>query len=69
VHDANRLGSNLLLEALVFVWHSSEKIKKELNAIHHERDVPDWDDSSTSNPEEWILVAHNKKETQAIMND
>jgi L-aspartate oxidase len=69
VHGANRLASNSLLEALVFAWRSSEDIRAELNAIHHEREFPDWDDSGTSTPEEWILVAHNKKETQAIMND
>jgi aspartate oxidase len=48
VHGANRLASNSLLEALVFAWRSSEDIKGELNAIHYERDFPDWDDSGTT---------------------
>ncbi len=69
VHGANRLASNSLLEALVFAWRSSEDIRQRLNSIHVEHEFPDWDDSGTSSPEEWILVAHNKREAQAIMND
>jgi L-aspartate oxidase len=69
VHGANRLASNSLLEALVFAWRAGLDIKERLHSIHHEFNFPDWDDSGTSNPEEWILVAHNKRETQEIMND
>ena len=32
-------------------------------------DFPDWDDTGTVNPEEWILVSHNKREAQQVMND
>ncbi|NTU53009.1 MAG: L-aspartate oxidase [Chlorobiaceae bacterium] len=69
VHGANRLASNSLLEALVFAWRSCENIREQLKDIGHDPEFPDWDDSGTTNPEEWILVAHNKRETQAIMND
>jgi L-aspartate oxidase len=69
VHGANRLASNSLLEALVFAWRSSMDIKTRLHDIHHTQEFPDWDDSGTTNPEEWILVSHNKRETQAVMND
>jgi L-aspartate oxidase len=69
VHGANRLASNSLLEALVFAWRSSVDIQDRLQEIYLDRQFPDWDDSGTSSPEEWILVAHNKKEAQAIMND
>jgi len=58
-----------LLEALVFAWRSSEDIRAELKSIHFKHEFPDWDDSGTTSPEEWILVAHNKKEAQVIMND
>jgi len=69
VHGANRLASNSLLEALVFAKRASDDIKKQLKKIKFEIDFPDWDDSGTDNQEEWILVEHNKRETQAIMND
>jgi L-aspartate oxidase len=69
VHGANRLASNSLLEALVFAWRACEDIKETLKSFAPDPEFPDWDDSGTSNPEEWILVAHNKRETQAIMND
>jgi L-aspartate oxidase len=69
VHGANRLASNSLLEALVFAWRSFLDIKEQLHAIHHSVVFPDWDDSGTVNPEEWILVSHNKKEAQQVMND
>jgi len=69
VHGANRLASNSLLEALVFAHRSSIDIKERLHSIHHGQQFPDWDDSGTTNPEEWILVSHNKREAQAVMND
>jgi L-aspartate oxidase len=69
VHGANRLASNSLLEALVFAWRSYTDIKERLHAIHSDVAFPDWDDSGTANPEEWILVSHNKKEAQQVMND
>ncbi|MBF0586728.1 L-aspartate oxidase [Prosthecochloris sp. N3] len=69
VHGANRLASNSLLEALVFAYRSSQDIKSILHGLHNNRPFPDWDDTGTVNPEEWILVSHNKKEAQQVMND
>lgn len=31
--------------------------------------VPDWDESGTARPQEWVLVSHNKAELQRIMWD
>jgi L-aspartate oxidase len=69
VHGANRLASNSLLEALVFASRASVDIKEELSHITNSIDFPDWDDTGTVNPEEWILVSHNKREAQQVMND
>ena len=69
VHGANRLASNSLLEALVFAWRSSLDISKKLQHLDNTVDFPDWDDTGTVNPEEWILVSHNKREAQQVMND
>ncbi len=70
VHGANRLASNSLLEALVFsdrAVRASESYLRDAPA-----DVPQvepWDDSDTLNSEEWILVAHNRREIQQLMWD
>ncbi len=69
VHGANRLASNSLLEALVFAWRACLDIRERLESISIDREFPDWDDSGTTNPEEWILVSHNKREAQTVMND
>lgn len=70
VHGANRLASNSLLEGLVFsdraARHSVQYIK---NASEPIPDVREWDDSGTFNSEEWVLIAHNRKEIQQIMWD
>jgi L-aspartate oxidase len=70
VHGANRLASNSLLEALVF----SERAVKASESYVRDAppDVPEvepWDDSGTLNSEEWILIAHNRREIQEIMWD
>jgi len=69
VHGANRLASNSLLEALVFAWRAYGDICGQLEQLHNSVDFPDWDDTGTVNPEEWILVSHNKREAQQVMND
>jgi L-aspartate oxidase len=70
VHGANRLASNSLLEALVFSERAAAGTAAELRSPP----VPipaleAWDDSGTFNSEEWILIAHNRREIQQIMWD
>jgi L-aspartate oxidase len=70
VHGANRLASNSLLEALVF---SDRALRTSVAGRQvREAKVPEvasWDDSGTLNSEEWILIAHNRREIQQIMWD
>jgi len=70
VHGANRLASNSLLEALVF---SDRALRASAVYLGQQKrplpDVNPWDDSGTINSEEWILVAHNRREIQQIMWD
>jgi len=70
VHGANRLASNSLLEALVFsdraVAGSVDFMKNSPLPIPG---MKEWDDSGTLNSEEWILIAHNRREIQQIMWD
>jgi len=53
----------------VFSYRAFQNICTQLNEITLNVEVPDWDDTGTVNPEEWILVSHNKKEAQQVMND
>ncbi|NTW50167.1 MAG: FAD-binding protein, partial [Chlorobiales bacterium] len=69
VHGANRLASNSLLEALVFSHRAYLDIKTRFDDLSNTASFPDWDDSGTENAEEWILVSHNLKEVQQVMND
>ncbi|MBK7256626.1 MAG: L-aspartate oxidase [Ignavibacteriae bacterium] len=70
VHGANRLASNSLLEALVFSDRAcrltAEQLRQKGTSLP---DVGPWDDSGTLNSEEWILIAHNRREIQQIMWD
>lgn len=70
VHGANRLASNSLLEGLVFSHRAAEVARqclKNLSATFPT--IQDWDDSGTFNSEEWVLIAHNRREIQQIMWD
>lgn len=69
VHGANRLASNSLLEALVFSHRAFLDMKENLNSVSNNVEFPDWDESGTENPEEWILISHNRREVQQVMND
>ncbi|MEX0685998.1 MAG: L-aspartate oxidase [Balneolales bacterium] len=69
VHGANRLASNSLLEALVFAKRGARRAIEYAKEAKFNSSIPDWDDSGTTNTEEWILISHNKKELQQIMSD
>jgi len=69
LHGANRLASNSLLEALVFSHRAAREavsIAAESTFMDH---VPEWDDSGTEYPHEWVLVSHNREELRRIMWD
>jgi L-aspartate oxidase len=44
-------------------------MKDNLKHIENNVAFPDWDESGTENPEEWILISHNRKEVEQVMND
>jgi L-aspartate oxidase len=80
VHGANRLASNSLLEAVVFSDAIYKYIKKNITKIippngtgkdiqKMSSKVLDWDDKGTINADEWVLIAHDKREIKEIMND
>ncbi len=70
VHGANRLASNSLLEALVFAKRAADKsIEKQASIDNVNTNIPLWDDTGTFNNEEWVLIAHDRKEIQQLMSD
>ena len=68
LHGANRLASNSLLEALVY---SHNIFKYQCNHIPKPSNVsiPDWDDKGTQIQKEHILIQHNLKQLQALMQN
>ncbi|NND72664.1 MAG: L-aspartate oxidase [Rhodothermales bacterium] len=69
LHGANRLASNSILEALVFSHRAilpSIDYAQRQDWVHG---LPDWDESGTEDPREWVLISHNRNELQRVMWD
>ena len=70
LHGANRLASNSLLECLVFARAAGEQIQRDLTKEKfNEPQVPAWDESQVSDPDEQIVVTHNWDELRRAMWD
>lgn len=69
LHGANRLASNSLLEALVFSHRAQESARAYAQAVTWKDEIPEWDDSGTEHPQEWVLISHNREELRRIMWD
>lgn len=70
VHGANRLASNSLLEAVVYARRAAEAAAADLARLSPlPGPVPEWDPSGTHDPEEWVLVSHNREELRRLMWD
>jgi len=69
LHGANRLASNSLLEALVFAHRIYKDAIHKANASFMPLNIPDWNEHGVKQQNEDILVTHNVREMQKIMND
>lgn len=69
LHGANRLASNSLLEALVFAHRIFEDAVPKADAVFMPPNIPDWNEFGVEQQNEDILVTHNIREMQKIMND
>ena len=70
LHGANRLASNSLLECLVLGESSAKDILKRLQSKQYDDpDLPTWDASRVSDPDEQIVVSHNWDELRRFMWD
>jgi L-aspartate oxidase len=65
LHGANRLASNSLLECLVF----SEAAAKDIGAQPAVAlpELPEWDSSRVSDPDEEVVISHNWDELRRFM--
>ncbi|MDB4924417.1 L-aspartate oxidase [Mucilaginibacter sp.] len=69
LHGANRLASNSLLEALVFAHRIYKNAIDKFDTITIPENIPDWDEKGVKSSNEDILVTHNVREMQKLMND
>ncbi|QHS54918.1 L-aspartate oxidase [Mucilaginibacter sp. 14171R-50] len=69
LHGANRLASNSLLEALVFAHRIYKDAIIGFNELEIPGNIPDWDEHGVKLLNEDILVTHNIREMQKLMND
>ena len=71
LHGANRLASNSLLEALVYADRAAKNAVQELKAFRAKPsfEIPEWDDTGTTDSDEVSLVSHNWDEIRRFMWD
>jgi len=70
LHGANRLASNSLLECLVFAEKACDDIIDSLKHNDYlEIQLPEWDASRVTDPDEQIIVSHNWDELRRFMWD
>jgi L-aspartate oxidase len=67
LHGANRLASNSLLECLVFAEAAANDILEQ--PVRDFPQLPPWDASRVSDPDEEIVIAHNWDELRRFMWD
>jgi L-aspartate oxidase len=67
VHGANRLASNSLLEALVYSYRITEKLRTKVKRNFEDVLIPEWDETGVLNLDEWFLIKHNLQQIQSLM--
>ncbi|SMF56219.1 L-aspartate oxidase [Pseudogulbenkiania subflava] len=67
LHGANRLASNSLLECMVIGKAAAEHILAATGISLP--DIPDWDDSQVTDPDEEVVISHNWDELRRAMWD
>lgn len=69
LHGANRMASNSLLECLVYGDLAARDIEAQIGQAAVLQEVPPWDESRVTEPDEEIVVAHNWEELRRFMWD
>jgi len=69
LHGANRLASNSLLEAVVFAERAAASVRESRQKQSELPDIPDWNDRGTFDPEEWVIISHDRDNIRRLMWD
>jgi L-aspartate oxidase len=69
LHGANRMASNSLLECLVFAELAAADIAELARHWAAPPEVPDWDASRVTEPDEEVVISHNWEELRRFMWD
>ncbi len=69
LHGANRLASNSLMEAAVYSDRAAKDSAEKVDSLNFQEDIPEWDYSGTTYPEEMVMITQNIKELQQIMSN
>lgn len=69
LHGANRLASNSLIEAIVYADRAAKHAVEHASGYQFADQIPPWDDSGTTHPEEMVLITQNMKEVKQIMTN
>ena len=67
LHGANRMASNSLLECFVYGMSAAQHIQDHFIADFKFPDVPAWDDSQVTNPDEDVVILQNWDELRQTM--
>mgnify|MGYP003617463682 FL=1 len=67
LHGANRLGSNSLLEALVFSYRAAKDAENYFNDYSINTNIPEWNDEGVKLNEELVLITQEVKELNQTM--
>jgi L-aspartate oxidase len=67
LHGANRLGSNSLLEGLVFAHRAADALKDAVDRTTPWPDVPDWEVGSAEASDEAVIITQNWDELRRLM--
>lgn len=68
LHGANRLASNSLLEAVVMARRAAEQAAAE-DLSRNLPTIPDWNDKGTFDPDEWVVISHDRNNIRQLMWD
>ena len=67
LHGANRMASNSLLECFVYGMQAAKHIEMQHNTQFKFPDIPAWDDSKVTHPDEDVVILQNWDELRQTM--
>ena len=68
LHGGNRLASNSLIEAIVYAEAAAKRSLAHLKEYSWNEEIPTWNNTGISSPEELVLITQSLKEVNQIMS-